>query len=156
VRLAFTWLITLCDDDGRCHGDPSVLRGAIFPYKTRLSLKQMDKYLQDLMGVGLIYRYMTSGQPVICIPTWELHQKLRKDKRRASNFAPPDDNALEQWLTELGLYGSDPLCQYKIREYKIREGKIIKKKENPKDKYSKSFCFECNKHIDLCECEEEE
>jgi len=81
---------------------------------------------------------------------------LRRDKAKPSNLPPPDDNALEQFLISLGLYGDDALCQYKRKEYKIIEGKIIKKKGDTTDKYFKNFCRECNKHKDLCECEEEE
>src|SRR3972149_12340481 len=46
-RLAFTWLITFADSEGRTYGDPALVRSMLFPRRDDLSTEQMQVLIQE-------------------------------------------------------------------------------------------------------------
>lgn len=84
----FTGLITLSDDYGRHKGNPRLLSSLIWPYQDR-SVPEVEEYLAELEGHGLIIRYFHSGQPFIALPTWVDHQRV--DNAGKERIPAPED-----------------------------------------------------------------
>lgn len=91
-RLAFTWLVTFADCEGRVDGDPAVLRSLLFPRRSDVTVQEMAAYIQEWAKAGLIAWYQSNGDWWIWLPNFERHQVgLRKDREAASRIpAPPD------------------------------------------------------------------
>ena len=100
ARLLFTWLITHLDCEGRMYGDSQTVKSTVFPRRPMSTVK-MEKYLQELEKVGLIFRYSVNGFQYLCMKTFEKHQPgLRKNREAPSQipaFTP------DQLLTNDGI-----------------------------------------------------
>ena len=81
-------LITYVDDYGRGDARPAIIKGACFPFRDRLTNKDIEKGLADLAGAGCVVLYKVDGKPYLCFPNWEQHQRVRQ---KVSKCPSPDD-----------------------------------------------------------------
>ena len=90
-RLAFTWLITFADVDGRTYGDPAIVRSMVFPRRTDVTAEDVEKYIIEWQKEGLIEWYERDGDIWIQFPNFDKNQAgLRKDREAPSAIpAPP-------------------------------------------------------------------
>jgi len=89
-RLAFTWLVTFADVEGRTYGDPAAVRSLVFPRRTDVTVDQMAGYLQEWHESGLIVWYVAGGDWWVWFPGFEKNQKgLRKDRESPSEIPEP-------------------------------------------------------------------
>ncbi len=58
-RLAFTWLITHADREGRTHGDPAMVRSMLFPRRDDVTVEQMESYIAERVAAGLVTRLLS-------------------------------------------------------------------------------------------------
>lgn len=92
-RLLFTWLITHLDCEGRMDGDAQTVKSTVFPRRKDLSVKKIEKCLQEMEKFSLILRYSVNGNQYLMMETFEKHQPgLRKDREAQSQIPeiPPD------------------------------------------------------------------
>lgn len=83
--LAFTWLLTHADREGRTYGDPIIVRSMIFPRQTSVTIEEMEQYIREWNNVGLVNWYEVDGEMYIEFPNFSRHQVgLRKDKEPIS------------------------------------------------------------------------
>ncbi len=86
ARLLFTWLISHLDCEGRLHGDATTVKSIIFP-RRNISVKRIDKYLNEIEKNGLIFRYSINGNTYLAAPNFEKHQTgLQKSKEAQSQI----------------------------------------------------------------------
>jgi hypothetical protein len=90
-RLAFTWLITFADVEGRTYGDPALVRSMIFPRRDDITVKQMEEIIQEWHDVGVVIWYGAQGDKWIYFPSFPKHQQLRRDKEAPSHIPPPPE-----------------------------------------------------------------
>lgn len=91
-RLAFTWLITFADRDGRVEGDPALVRSLLFPRRTDITIEQIETYIGEWAYSGLILWYEAEGDKWITFCRFEENQiGMRKDREPESNI--PNFNA---------------------------------------------------------------
>ena len=94
-RLAFTWLVTFADVDGRCNGDPALVRSLVFPRRTDVTVEQMAGYIQEWADAGLVVWYEAEGDLWIAFPSFEENQRgLDRRKEPASDIPAPTDPVL--------------------------------------------------------------
>jgi hypothetical protein len=90
-RLAFTWLVTFADVDGRTNGDPAIVRSLVFPRRTDVSVERMEAYIQEWCDAGLITWYEADGDLWIAFPSFDENQKgLDRRKEPTSDIPSPD------------------------------------------------------------------
>lgn len=95
ARLLFTWLIPNVDVNGCFSGDPEVVRGKIFT-RLKKSVQSVDNYLEDMVGVGLIARYNTSGDDYLHIVNFKEHQPyINPDREGKTDIPPPTPEQLQ-------------------------------------------------------------
>ena len=90
-KLLFTWLIPNTDDLGRMEGDPAVIKGMVFPYEEKITLKQIKESLEELAQEKLILWYQVENNLYIQFPSFTLYQTLRKDREYKSDYPEPMD-----------------------------------------------------------------
>lgn len=85
--LAFTWLLTHADREGRTYGDPIIVRSVVFPRQESISLQDIESYIKEWVEVGLVNWYEVDGEMYIEFPNFDKHQVgLRKDKEPLSTI----------------------------------------------------------------------
>lgn len=93
-RLAFTWLITFADAEGRTYGDPAVVRSMLFPRRTDVTAEQMAGYIREWQKAGLIEWYEAEGDLWIAFPKFEENQRgLDRRKEPTSTIPAPPEHA---------------------------------------------------------------
>ena len=91
-RLAFTWLVTFADVEGRCNGDPALVRSLVFPRRTDVTVDQMAAYIAEWADAGLILWYEAEGDMWISFPAFAENQRgLDRRKEQASDIPAPID-----------------------------------------------------------------
>lgn len=124
-RLAFTWLITFTDCEGRTYGDPALLRSILFPRRSDITVEQMEHYIREWESAELIKWYGANDDLWIEFPNFEKNQVgLRKSREPKSDIPPPlvDDSAEENRQSSDKEPEDIPL---KRREEKLKEENTI-------------------------------
>jgi len=97
-RLAYIFLITLADCEGRVIGDPVYLASVLFPRRREVTPDMIRSFIIEWINAGFIVWYETpNGEKAIQLINWGKHQKgLRKDREAPTNFPDPKEcNVIE-------------------------------------------------------------
>jgi DnaD/phage-associated family protein len=91
-RLAFTWLITTADKEGRTVGEPELLLAMLFPRRFDVTPEMMTGFIQEWTDAGFVVVYQASdGDQYLQFVNFEKHQVgLRKDREPKSDYESPD------------------------------------------------------------------
>jgi len=91
-RLAYTWLVTFADVEGRTNGDPALVRSLVFPRRTDVSVARMEAYIREWAAAGLVVWYEADGDLWISFPAFAENQRgLDRRKEPYSEIpAPPE------------------------------------------------------------------
>lgn len=90
ARLLYIGLWNYADEHARLHGDPSVIKGEVFPYDDDLMPDQIEKLLLELAHLGRIHLYDFEGDPYIFLPNLPKHQRLEPQKAKSRLPDPPE------------------------------------------------------------------
>ena len=93
-------LITYVDDYGRGDARPAIIKGSCFPFRDRMTNKDIEKGLADLAGAGCVGLYTVDGKPYLYFPNWEQHQRVRSKISKCP--APTENNACQQLAATCG------------------------------------------------------
>ena len=93
-------LITQADDAGRGDARPAIIKGRVFPFRERLSIKDIDAALQELAAKGCVSLYTVDGRPYFLFPGWVKHQRIRDCKPKFPE--PPENGALDTFAADCG------------------------------------------------------
>ena len=119
-RLAFTWLITFADCEGRTYGDPAVVRSMLFPRRDDITIDRMEKYIREWADAGLIVWYETSGDTWISFCKFDKNQPgLRKDREAPSRIPHPPVIDADKIQNNSGV--TPELLPVKLKEVKGEE-----------------------------------
>ncbi len=89
AKLLFTWLIPNTDDLGRMEGEPEIIKGMVFPYDEKITVKQVKEALDELAREKLIIWYSVDENLYIQFPKFGIYQTLRKDREYTSDYPDP-------------------------------------------------------------------
>jgi hypothetical protein len=92
-RLAFVYLLTLTDCEGRTVGEPDLVLAALFPRRHDITPEDIQSFIQEWFDAGMIYWYYADdGDRYIQFVNFEKHQMgLRKDREAASFIPTPEE-----------------------------------------------------------------
>lgn len=93
-------LITQVDDAGRGDARLAIIKGRVFPFRERLSIKDIDAALQALAAKGCVSLYTVDGKPYFLFPGWVKHQRVRDCKPKYPE--PPENLNLPQSAASCG------------------------------------------------------
>jgi hypothetical protein len=72
-------------------GDPEVIKGMVFPYEDKVTVKQIRESLEELAFEKLIIWYLVDDNRYIQFPNFKTYQTLRKDRDYKSDYPDPVD-----------------------------------------------------------------
>lgn len=85
-------LLVSCDDFGRFHADPPLLRGSLFPRRlSTVTDQDIAIWLAKLADVGMVRLYEVDGNRFLEVPKWGRHQQKRAQH---SKFPAPKEGHL--------------------------------------------------------------
>jgi len=92
-RLAYTWLITLADREGRVIGEPDLLLAQLFPRRRDITPEMIEGFINEWIDAGFVIWYEGKDKDrVLQLVNFEKHQVgLRKEREQDSAFESPDD-----------------------------------------------------------------
>lgn len=93
-------LITQADDAGRGDARAAIIKGHVFPFRERVSIKDIDAALQVLAAKGCVALYKVDGKPYFLFPGWVKHQRVRDCKPRFPE--PPENDGSPQSAASCG------------------------------------------------------
>lgn len=91
-------LITQADDAGRGDARPAYIKGHVFPFRDRVTAKDIDASLHALAAKGCVTLYTVGGRPYFWFPSWAEHQRIR-DCRPKYPGPEENDNSLQPAAT---------------------------------------------------------
>ena len=122
--LAFTWLITHADREGRTYGDPSIVKSLVFPrLDNRVTSKEVEDFIKEWNDLGLIIWYEVGGDKFIQFPNFEKHQLgMKKEREPVSSIPEIDAGKHPEDCRKIA--GINP-AEVKLIEVNKREDKVI-------------------------------
>jgi hypothetical protein len=95
-RLAYTWLITLADREGRVIGEPDMLAAQLFPRRREITPKMIEDFIIEWIEADFVIWYIgEDGDRVLQLVNFEKHQVgLRKEREAESIFCNPDESRI--------------------------------------------------------------
>lgn len=142
-------LITYVDDYGRGDARPAMIKGAVFPLRDRVTVKDIKSALLALAGAGCVGLYEVDGKPYLYFPNWEQHQRIQTKKPK---YPGPDEAT--------GSYGESPCVTVDHRESPPESESNTNPNTNPNTKSArtqfvpptldevKDYCAERNSPVD--------
>jgi ribosomal protein S16 len=90
-RLAYVFLITLADREGRITGELGYLTSKLFPRRREITLEMVRGFIQEWADAGFLVWYEDKeGKRALQLINFEKHQRgLRKDREPESEFENP-------------------------------------------------------------------
>ncbi len=114
--LAFTWLITFADAEGRTYGDPIMVKSMLFPRRTDITPEKMAECIGEWADAELIIWYEANDERWIQFNNFEKHQVgLRKDRE------PQSEIPAEGIRINAGSEPEDIPLNIKLREVKVKD-----------------------------------
>lgn len=96
-------LITYVDDYGIGDARPAIIRGTCFPFRERLTNRDIEKVLAELADAGCVELYTVEQKPYLYLPNWERHQRVRTKvsrhpgpEKRDCRMDPGENDELRQ------------------------------------------------------------
>ena len=87
-RLAFTWLLTFADCEGRVSGEPDLLVSALFPRRHDVTSAHLEAFIQEWAACGFVVWYLApDGDRYLQFLNFAKHQLgLRRTKNPLAAF----------------------------------------------------------------------
>jgi len=116
-RLAYTWLITFADVEGRTYGDPALVRSMLFPRCEEITGEQVESYIREWDDSGLVIWYEANGDKWIYFPAFEKHNLVNRAREAPSIIPAPT----QEQLMSRSRVGHDQLTVKLIKDNVIEE-----------------------------------
>lgn len=156
AEIMFYRLIVNCDDHGRMDARPAILRAKCFPLRIdKVKDKDVERWLEELIGQGLLSIYEAKGNRYMQLRTWTKHQQVRATR---SKYPGPDDDgsrlissdiSCNQPQADVPVIQSNPI---QSESYSIHDNVADKpNKKQPKVKYADNVSMTEEEHAKLVE-----
>jgi hypothetical protein len=136
--LFWTWLLAHLDREGRCHGDPDVLKGMVAPRIAGITPALIRQTAAKAHKLGLCVWYEAGGDSYLHFPGFEDNQPNMRKDREPESLIPKPTSELSRFLG--GTLPAD--CRQTAgrltAEGKGREGK--RREEKGREENSLSTC----------------
>jgi hypothetical protein len=96
-RLAYTWLYTFADRDGRVQGDPTIVISMVFPRRREMTEEEMATYITEWQAANLIDWYEVNGESYIQFSDFKDSQKGMRYEKEAASIIPASTGKPVVW-----------------------------------------------------------
>lgn len=122
-------VLSLTDDFGRYHSDTRILKAHAFSLR-RVTERAIQKWLSELVDVGLIRLYSVDGEEYLEVTRFEDFQTFRTDRKRQELFPVPVK--YHQCHTSDIPVGDCSLSEVSLREAKLSKENVVRSCDDPK------------------------
>ncbi len=133
-RLAFTWLLTFADCEGRVTGEPDLLLASLFPRRQDITTPLLTAFIHEWASAGFIVWYLASdGDRYIQFLNFSKHQiGLRKDREGATPIPAPTHASILAGTLPAQLQSSSGLtpAEVKVKD-KVKDEVKVEAEVNP-------------------------
>ena len=119
-RLLYSWLIPWLDVEGRHSADPEIIKGHIFPKVHSMTIKKIERLLQELNDEKLIILYSFDGE--VYLEFKKTIQKIDRTREAKSSIPPPGEGEILK-TQENSRVGHENSSTSKLNESKLNESK---------------------------------
>lgn len=95
ARLLYVMMLPHLDSEGRIEATPTFIKADCIPLLNWPD-EEIQTYLEELHNVGLIILYQADEEQYLELVNFHVHNKIRKDKERASTLPSPPSKAERQ------------------------------------------------------------
>ena len=88
ARLLYTWFIPWLDVEGRHSADPEIIKGHLFPKIRSMTIKKIERLIQELNDGRLITLYVANGERYLQFK--KTIQKIDRTREAKSIIPPPN------------------------------------------------------------------
>lgn len=144
-EVLFYRLIVVCDDYGRFDGRPAIIKGACFPLKD-IRVEQIEKALDKLSTVGMIWRYSVEDKSFLQLIAWERHQQIRAKNSKY----PAPDRTCNQLISDDSKCTRNRESKYENRESYSRNGGACARETGKAlrfDDFLSAYPKDCNRYL---------
>jgi len=121
ARLLYTWLIPWLDVEGRHSADPEIIKGHIFPKVRSMTIKKIERLLQELNNEKLIVLYLFDGETYLEFK--RTIQKIDRSREAKSSIPSPKEGKIMQ-AHENSRVNHENSSTIKLNESKLNESKL--------------------------------
>ncbi len=82
ANLLFIAMLNFCDDFGLIPNSDRLIIGNCFPFRDSVSEKNIQKWKDELLKVGLIAKIQHETRNLLCVVKWEKHQTIMNRSKR--------------------------------------------------------------------------
>ena len=100
ARLTYIGIWNFCDDYGVTKANSLWLKSRIFPYDDKLSQKEFDRWITELVDLKRVFKFSSGGDFFFYLPNFPKHQIINRPSK-ARYPAPPDE--LESAINERSM-----------------------------------------------------
>jgi hypothetical protein len=86
AEILFYRILVNCEDYGRMHAEPTLIKSKCYPWKENLKLTDIEKWIKELEEVNLIILYEHSENRYLQVTNWCKHQQVRATKSKYPSF----------------------------------------------------------------------
>jgi len=132
--LLYIGVLNFADDYGALEFSSRQIWGNVFPYRDDISIKNVEKWIDELISSGVLMKVLVNGRDYLLIYKWESYQKVvNPSKRRHLNG--DDQRELYRAYIESNesIYRPNVCNKDKDKDKDIKEK--IKKENFPKENY---------------------
>ncbi len=134
-RLLFVGMWNMADDDGILKNSPLQIKATLFPVDSHITLRVIEEYIKNMIGVGLIVQNKDGS--LLKIKKWKDHQRIDKPTPSRYKFIEEDINNSKS--TPRTLQDDYTPKEHKGKEHKVTKRNINKIKETVQDKTIELF-----------------
>lgn len=102
ARMTFIGLLLYVDDYGNESADAALVKAAIWPTDTKVTVATVEQHMGLLADHGMVTFYQVEGRPYLRITNWEKHQRVDRPSR---SHIPPDPTREWPVASEGGVGG---------------------------------------------------
>jgi len=129
-RLAFTWLITFADANGRTYGDPAMVRSLIFPRRSDVTAEQIEAYIREWYELGMIDWYEAEDDKWIEFVNFAQNQPGLRYDREPDSGIPANTSGNRPAIVRQSSGEVTDNFLLKLSEVKLTEEKLSEEKSD--------------------------
>lgn len=119
-NLLFIGLWNFCDDYGVILLSPRRILGEVFPNRDEVTVANIQKWLGELITVGLATPFQNEGKYWLKMTSWEEHQKIQHASKRRNPAYTDESPVTDKELSKLGIKVNGKTLAEKREEAKAK------------------------------------
>ena len=116
ARLTYIGIWNFCDDYGVTKANSLWLKSRIYPYDDKLSIKDFNRWIQELVDLKRIIQFQACGETFYFLPNFRKHQVINRPSK--TRYPEPPDNINDDSRSTHGALTDEIEIEIEVRSKK--------------------------------------